>query len=146
MILRKVFSVIICLNTLLPINVMAENGYKGLIQPPYPEGCKDLGGTLLQPWKKELEYAVTLIQCKTHYMIWLDEYIKHEGNTAIWRVIDVMTIPTLKKSEGIFDIECDYSKRDTPYVAAVGVWKAKQEGDFVDNIRGAWIVDIEKKR
>ncbi len=120
--------------------------YIGLIDPPIPAGCKDLGGGLVIR-KENAEIGFKHIYCKDNSLFWLQEQVD-KWLPLKWRVLDVLTVPHPSDRRSILTPEdgCSYESSDAAWIIAIGHWVEKDVGGYATDIESAWIISNKEKR
>lgn len=123
--------------------------YIGRIDPPVPYGCKDLGGGLLDGPNN---MASKRIDCGKTQIVWLKELVTRDPQIR-WRVVDVLTVSSLKEGYQLHDVldGCKYSDAPFAEVYVVGRWvwgeapHPAYQGHVAD-ITQAWMLNPQSKR
>lgn len=117
--------------------------YKGIVEPPLPEGTRSLAGALLE----DQDYALSLIENQDGLMLWLERKNASTGNSSTWRVIDVLLLTQFTKNDGIYSLGCFSGGVPNPNILAVGVFTDEVKiSRWAPNktLKKAWIIDTEK--
>ncbi len=123
--------------------VLGTGQYLGRVYSATPEGCRYDGGSGGVEIGS-LGYA--LVECNGRRMLWLEELIGHDGNRSVSRIVDVANMPSLKRGQGILDIECHHDDKAVGPVIAVGTWVRRKGGGYATGISHAWTFDFSKRK
>jgi len=134
---------IICTNP-----VIANDSYKGLVVPPYPELHIDKGGYLIGfniKSKKPIFAISHTIKDKSQYF-WLKKEIgrKNNNKNPIWKVLDVIVLDEPKINYfyalGLCRLKQDIDDR------IIALVKYEKNKEWFTEIKKSWLVNIKKEK
>jgi hypothetical protein len=124
--------------------------YKGVTpETVLPNGVKHLGGGLISDIDADPTYGISQVSKGKTEMLWL-EVSTGQNETGItgWRVLDVVSFPTLTRSQHIHmqpdpAVECTRRGKIVEGLVAVGTLD-RRRGTFTP--QRAWTADIARKK
>jgi hypothetical protein len=142
-----------------PCLALDPAAYIGRLTLPFPSECTHQGGGPLVKaasakgdapdscqgplafieCKHQPAAAYALVTCKGQNMIWLERFIKYEGQQPVWEITDAMIFPKSVDAQ-LLDIPACSLKTGKPFaIAAMGYWVMKKKGHFEARpILAAW--------
>ena len=100
----------------------ADGSYIGLRHGRnLPAGLKDEGGGLItDPYKDKVQYGISHVVRGRTNMLWFELGTHHDAEgQAFWEVLDVVTLPTLKRGQLVMFTLCQFNHQPDSEIAAV---------------------------
>src|SRR5205823_8864779 len=118
--------------------------YMGLTWPPLPNGCKELGGAIVDRERKDRKTAsTTRIDCGGGQMEWLAVEVKRDSRQIYWEVRDILQYLSTPEGYELNYIDCTLDKRGDVQLIVIAKFRAKGAGAVATHIAHAWLINIE---
>ncbi len=123
----------------------------GMTVPPFPQGCTSIAGTVVGNENADIGYAygVSHLACGNENIAVLKRTIRRENGHAISVVIDQIALPAGRPiGDYVIPGVCESPLHPGDHnLIAVGRWVVQPEYfNRLENIAGAWRVDLAKER
>lgn len=107
-----------------------------------PEGCKSHGGTIVG---EDIDLSVLQITCNgTRFVVFNRLAHKDAKGTPHWEVVDLVSLPTLRKGEIINDFDCVSPLGG--YTLAIAKWRDTKVKTYAYRISHAIRLNLSKSK
>jgi hypothetical protein len=107
-----------------------------------PEGCKDEGGASIGA---NHDRSVSQFNCRGQRFITFDRLThKDSKGSPYWEVVDLTTLPALRKGESINDLDCTSPLGG--FTLTIAKWRHSKDRSFADQVRYAVRLDTSAEK